>query len=236
MMPILVPFLVRRSVRATTVPATRPAPAPAFTARRKLRPGLHAQPLERGGIIVERMAAEEEADGVVFALQPLGRQPVFDRRQHDRRRRGRAAEQLRLADRRILVGALRGGEHGVDGGKSARAVFLDGVEGAGGDEAFQHALVDRARIDAAGEIGKIGERPLAARGENALDRLAADAAQRRQRVVDGVARDIEFDARAIDRGRLDLDGKPLGLGAEFGELVGVAHRRASSTRPGTRPG
>ncbi len=33
MMPILLPFLVRRSVRATTVPATRPAPAPAFTAR-----------------------------------------------------------------------------------------------------------------------------------------------------------------------------------------------------------
>ena len=33
MMPILVPFLVRRSVRATTVPATRPALAPPFTAR-----------------------------------------------------------------------------------------------------------------------------------------------------------------------------------------------------------
>ena len=33
MMPILLPVLVRRSVRATTVPATRPAPAPAFTAR-----------------------------------------------------------------------------------------------------------------------------------------------------------------------------------------------------------
>ena len=28
--------------------------------------------------------------------------------------------------------------------------------------------------------------------------------------------------RAIDRGRLDLDAEPLGLGAEFGELVGVA--------------
>ena len=35
MIPILVPFLVRRSVRTTTVPATRPAPAPAFTAREK---------------------------------------------------------------------------------------------------------------------------------------------------------------------------------------------------------
>ncbi len=33
MMPILLPVRVRRSVRATTVPATRPALAPDFTAR-----------------------------------------------------------------------------------------------------------------------------------------------------------------------------------------------------------
>ena len=104
------------------------------------------------------MAAEEEADGVVFALQPLGRQPGFERRQNDRLRRGRAAEQLRLAERGVLVRALRGGEHGVDGGENTRPVLLDGVESAGGDQAFQHPLVDRARIDAAGEIGQIGER------------------------------------------------------------------------------
>ena len=73
------------------------------------------------------------------------------------------------------------------------------------------------------EIGKVGERPVAARGDDAVDRLAADAAQRRERVVDGVAVDVEVDARAVDRRRLDLDAEPLGLGAEFGELVGVAH-------------
>ena len=33
MMPILLPVWVRRSWRDTTVPATRPAVAPAFTAR-----------------------------------------------------------------------------------------------------------------------------------------------------------------------------------------------------------
>ncbi len=33
MMPILLPVLVRRSVRDTTVAATRPALAPAFTER-----------------------------------------------------------------------------------------------------------------------------------------------------------------------------------------------------------
>ena len=29
--------------------------------------------------------------------------------------------------------------------------------------------------------------------------------------------------RAVDRRRIDLDAEPLGLGAEFGELVGIAH-------------
>ena len=128
-----------------------------------------------------------------------------------------------MAARGVVLGALRGGEKRIDGGIGAGAVRLDGVEGAGGDQAFQHALVDGARIDAAAEIGEIGERPLAARGDDALDRLAADAAQRGERVMDGVAVDVELDAGAIDRRRLDLDPEPLGLGAEFGELVGIAH-------------
>ena len=68
--------------------------------------------------------------------------------------------------------ALRRRQHGIDGGEGARAVGLQRVEGAGGGEAFEHALVDRARIDAAGEIGEIGERPLAARRNDRLDRLA----------------------------------------------------------------
>ena len=52
-----------------------------------------------------------------------------------------------------------------------------------------------------GEIGEIGERPLAARGDDRLDRLLADAFERRQRVDDRVALDLELDARAVDRRR-----------------------------------
>ena len=63
----------------------------------------------------------------------------------------------------------------------------------------------------------------AARLDDRLDRLPADAFERRERVVDGVAVDVEGDARAIDRRRLDLDAEPLRLGAEFRELVGIAH-------------
>ena len=156
MMPILVPFLVRRSVRATTVPATRPAPAPFFHRAGEFRPRLHAQPLERRRIIVERMAGEEKADRFVFPLQALRRQPRFEHRQRHRRRRG-AAEQFVLAARFVVMGALRRREHDIDGRKTARAVRLEAIERAGGGEAFEHALVDGARTDAAAEIGEVGE-------------------------------------------------------------------------------
>jgi hypothetical protein len=97
------------------------------------------------------------------------------------------------------------------------------IESAGGGEAFQHAFVDRARIDAAGEIGEIGERLVAARLDNGVHRLPANAFECRQGVIDGVALDFEGRARAIDRRRLDLDVEPFGLGAKFRKLVGVAH-------------
>ena len=65
--------------------------------------------------------------------------------------------------------------------------------------------------------------PLARAPDDRLDRLPADALQGGERVDDRVAVDLERDPRAVDRRRLDLDAEPLGLGAEFGELVGVAH-------------
>ena len=97
----------------------------------------------------------------------LGRQPGLDRRDRDGLAARRRRRTFVLADRHRLVGALRGRQHGVDGGMGAGAVRLERVEGAGGGEAFQHALVDRARIDAAGEVGEIGERLVAARRDDA---------------------------------------------------------------------
>src|SRR5262249_24104620 len=63
---------------------------------RKLRPGLHPHALEGGGVIVERVAREEETDGVELLLQPLGRKPWLDLAKCQRRARRAAAEQFRL--------------------------------------------------------------------------------------------------------------------------------------------
>ena len=48
-------------------------------------------------VIVERMAGQEEADRVVFALQPVGRQPRLDRRERDASRDARARRTCRSA-------------------------------------------------------------------------------------------------------------------------------------------
>ena len=103
------------------------------------------------------MARQEEADGVVFAPQPLGRQPRLDLRQHDGRRVGGAAEHVVLPDGRRLVAALAGREDRLRAGEHPRAVGIERVERAGGGQALDHALVDRARINARREIGQRGE-------------------------------------------------------------------------------
>ncbi len=102
--------------------ATLPAVAPVLTARENSAQRLHPQPLQHGGVIVERMAGQEEADGVVFTAEFFGRQPRLDLRQHDGRRVGGVAEHVVLTDRCGLMAALAGGENGVGAGKDAGAV------------------------------------------------------------------------------------------------------------------
>ena len=66
-MPILLPVLVRRSVRSSTVAATRPTELPALTERQNSTQLCTPQPLQEIAVFVERMARQEEADRVVFA-------------------------------------------------------------------------------------------------------------------------------------------------------------------------
>ena len=104
MMPILLPVLVRRSMRETTVAATRPAVAPALTDARELAPVTAPSCASAApGVIVERMAGEEKPDRLVFALQPVGRRPRLDSRQPQRFAIGRSAEHFVLPDRDRLM-------------------------------------------------------------------------------------------------------------------------------------
>src|SRR5215471_1042995 len=125
--PILLPVLVRRSARDSTVAATLPAVTPDFTAREKAAQDCTC-------IVVERMTGEEKPDGIVFALQPLRRQPARHVRNLDGLGLGEAAEQFALAAHRGVLSALRGCKHDVDRGGRPRPVALQLVEGAGGDQ------------------------------------------------------------------------------------------------------
>ena len=104
-----------------------------------------------------------------------------------------STEKLRLAADGVILRALRGCQDRIGGRIGARAIGLDAVERASGGKAFQHPLIDGARIDATAKIRKVGESVVAARRDNALDCLAAHAAQRRQGVMDGIALDLKFD-------------------------------------------
>src|SRR5205823_6454730 len=95
-----------------------------------------------------------------------------------------AAEQFALPHFSILLTALRRREDRIDASVHARAIFLQRIECARGGEALQYALVDRARVHAAREVGDVAERLVAARIDDRLDRLGTYALKRGEGIVD----------------------------------------------------
>src|SRR5262249_56277283 len=85
----------------------------------KLSPRLHPHAPERGRIVVQRMAGEEESDGSELLLQPLRRKPWLDLAERDRPGAHGTAKQFRLPDGEVIVGALRACKHGIDSGEYA---------------------------------------------------------------------------------------------------------------------
>ena len=104
----------------------------------------------------------------------------LDLRQRDLLALAPAAEQFALPDRGGVMRTLGAAEHTVDSGKNARAIFFEGVEGAGRRQTFEHPPVDRTRVHARREVGKVGELAILARGDDLLHRLLADAFKRGQ--------------------------------------------------------
>ena len=149
----------------------------------ELGPADRAHALDDGLVRFQRMAREEEADGVEFALQPVALRPR--RRPHAQRRLLRLAEQRDLALAALLGAALAQRQHRLDGGEGDGALGLQFVEGAGGGEAFERLLVDLLGVDAACEIRQRGEgaAPAARVGDGARLRVA-DAFHGAERVED----------------------------------------------------
>ena len=83
MMPILLPVRVRRSVRDDDGCGNTTRGRPGFDRAREFRPRLNPQLFQHRGIVVERMAGQEEADRLILAAQSLGRQPWLDLRQRN---------------------------------------------------------------------------------------------------------------------------------------------------------
>ena len=170
------------------------------------------------------MAGEVEADGVELLGETLHRLPGLDGGQGGRGGGGALlAEQADLLALAVLRGGVGGAEHQIDGGQHLRTVGIETIEGAGAGQVFEGALVDDARIDAAGEIEQVAEgAALAANLDQMLHRLTADILDGGERVEDFAIGNAEHRLRTVDAGRAYLDAETLGLLLEGAELVGVA--------------
>src|SRR5262245_7971287 len=119
--------------------------------------------------------------------------------------------------------ALSRCKDGVGGSMRARAVRLNLVEGPRRRKALQHAFVDRTRVDAMCEVGEIAEGPTAARPNDRLDRLAADALEGAERIGNCTTTDFERHPRPVNGWGIHLDAESFGFAAELRKFLGVAH-------------
>jgi hypothetical protein len=102
------------------------------------------------------------------------------------------------------MGALSAGQDGIDGSVHARAVGFSSSS-----KAPAAARLSSTRLLTARGLMRCAKSPRSRNGRSpraatiGLDRLRADALQRRERIVDGVAFDFETSARPVDRWRFD---------------------------------
>ena len=126
-------------------------------------PGLGAERFQHVAVVVERMTGEEEPHRLEFLREPVGRHPGLGLAEIllapclvlalARRRRG-GPEQVVLPGLLVAVSLLGERDDAIDIGERGRAVDAKLLQGAGGGERFQRALVDGVRIDALGEIAR----------------------------------------------------------------------------------
>ena len=140
---------------------------------------------------------------------------------------GRIAEQRHLGGLALPGGGLGAGHHGFGQRVHAGAVGVERIKAARRNQAFQLALVEAPRIDAAGEIGEVLERPLPVPlGRQRLHRLQANALQPGQGIahVQRVFRPIhhgEIGGGPVDARRQDGDAGAARIIHEHRQPIGV---------------
>ena len=101
------------------------------------------------------MSGEIEADGIELVAQFFHARPVGNDGQAEPfRLRQLAAEQIDLPAFPIVGGSAGLTQQQLGGFKRLPTVGVERIEGAGGDQVFQGALVKRPGIAPAGEIGE----------------------------------------------------------------------------------
>ena len=186
---------------------------------------------EHIGIGVNGVAAEEEAERLLLMRHALRQRP-FDIGHHQRQagmigNAGRIAEQRHLGGLALPGGSLGAGHDGFGQRVHAGAVGVERIKAARRNQAFQLALVEAPRIDAAGEIGKILERALPVPfGRQRLHRLQANALQPSQGIahVQRVFRPIhhgEIGGGPVDARRQDGDAGAARIIHEHRQPIGV---------------
>ena len=189
----------------------------------ELDPRRDAQAVEQIGIGVERMGREVEADRRELALEPLGERPRWTSRGSAIGSGTSDANMSMMPSDLSVVSRWAVPMIASITAKACSRLRRQPVERAGIDQRFERPAVDDPRIDARGEVGKVGERPVAARRDDVLGDRRADALDGADGVEDLAVARREHGLGAVDVGRQDLDAVLLRVRAEFGELVGVAH-------------
>ena len=155
------------------------------TRRAELRDARLGEPLDLLGEARQRMARDVEAERVLLAVELLVERPLRQVREIVAAREPsstrRAAEEIRLAELRLLAPPRGPGERPLRRRGERRAVLPERVERARPDQRVERALVDQARVHALGEVGEGDERP-PARARRRIECAAAspDALDRRR--------------------------------------------------------
>src|SRR5690606_35130262 len=132
-------------------------------------------------------------------------------------------ENVALPQSGILRGARRKTHEPVNALEQSGPVVAEAVECTGTDQAFQHALADDARVDAAAEILNALEQLFLALLDNVLDRSIPHALDGCQRIEDTVFTNLEQPVARQNGWRHNLDAEAHCIAAVFVQLVRIRH-------------